>query len=95
MTLCFINNTGDVLCVTSNINGGGKTHSILQAVYDRQRNGQPCVYRRVPFRESSSHHSLVSILTRVDDEKQYAFHIDIGVDYLIHISITNVFLTTC
>jgi len=70
---------GETTCVTSSINGGGKTHWVLKAVGARQKQGEPLHYRRVPFRESSSAASLVTRFIDVSTPgDRNAFHLDIA-----------------
>lgn len=81
---------GDTLCVASEINGGGKSHFILEEVANRQRDGEPIWYRKVPIREGSSHESLVHLMTQANinlskstgnapgEPNHLAFHIDIA-----------------
>jgi hypothetical protein len=64
---------GELLCVSSTINGGGKSHAIQSMVGERQRlerdmgltKADQIKYRRLPFRESSTAHSLVCACVRV------------------------------
>jgi RZ type zinc finger domain/AAA domain (dynein-related subfamily) len=78
----FAEHCGETLAVSSNINGGGKTHFILRWVGTRQRDGDEIAYRRVPFRESTSAAKLVNVLSSYEhvtkDYQRNAFHLDIG-----------------
>lgn len=69
---------GETLCVTSAVNGGGKTHHIMKLIGDRQKEGEDLAYRRVPYRESSNASSLVARLSSVPANERSAFHLDIG-----------------
>ena len=48
--------------MASCINGGGKTHHVLRRVAERQRDGEPVAYARVPLRESTTPAALVACL---------------------------------
>lgn len=76
---------GELFSVVSDINGGGKSDHIQTEISRRQKEaaaqaGAPrIVYRKIPFRESSSAHSLVAALSRdATPHTRYAFHVDIG-----------------
>lgn len=71
---------GETQCVYSTINGGGKSHYIMETIAERQ-NIDPClVYRKVPIRESTNSQRLVEMLTSVRKLQGFAvaFHIDIA-----------------
>ena len=74
----FDTHCGETRCIRSNINGGGKTHHILSLVAERQKQGEPISYKRIPFRESSSAASCVQVLSCVPQDQATAFHFDIG-----------------
>jgi hypothetical protein len=82
---------GHTECVASTINGGGKSHYILGEIANRQLCGEPIIYKKVPFRESTNSFELVSLLSstakfrrnrRNDDlsaeDVKIAFHVDIA-----------------
>lgn len=65
--------------VTSEINGGGKTHYVHAWVAERQKYEQPELkYRKIAYRESSTVSSLLNVLTKIPLSFPNAFHIDIG-----------------
>lgn len=57
----FQKHCGETTCFAADTNGGGKTHAIMKFVGEKQRSGAPLLYRRVPFRESSTSASLVKL----------------------------------
>ena len=85
---------GPTQCVASSINGGGKTHYILNVIADAQSNGQTLLYRKVPFREGTTPKSLVELMSAAavmrdgivrsaidaadTDRIRIAFHVDIA-----------------
>ena len=78
---------GDTLCVASEINGGGKSHFIMEEIGQRQRDGENIWYRKIPVREGTNHESLVQLLTKsnyqgenllADGDRRTAFHVDIA-----------------
>ena len=78
---------GELFSIVSDINGGGKSDHIQTEISRRQREAtagasagaQRIVYRKIPFRESSSAHTLVAALSRdTTPHTRYAFHVDIG-----------------
>jgi len=82
-TLCvavnraFSLHCGETRAITSNINGGGKSHFILTEVSRRQKDVK-MAYRRIPYRESSQASSLIARLCNVDQNETTYFHLDIG-----------------
>ncbi|KNC55646.1 uncharacterized protein AMSG_01915 [Thecamonas trahens ATCC 50062] len=67
------------LAVTSEINGGGKSHHILSLIAQAQKYDNPELrYRKLAFRESTSVATLLDTLTSLPDVVPYAFHLDIG-----------------
>ena len=60
--VAFEKHVGSTGCVSSVINGGGKSHSILRGVAVRQAEGEAVMYARVPVRESTTTASLVDLL---------------------------------
>ena len=74
---------GETRCVTSNTNGGGKTHYIMKTIGKRQSEGEELLYRRIPLRESSTAESVVDSLSFFASHHHSfhscnAFHVDIA-----------------
>lgn len=83
---------GPTQCVASTINGGGKTHYILNVIADCQRSGETLLYRKIPIREGTTPKSLVELMSAAAAVRQkvisesenpservkVAFHIDIA-----------------
>uniref|UniRef100_A0A7S0DVA6 Uncharacterized protein n=1 Tax=Amorphochlora amoebiformis TaxID=1561963 RepID=A0A7S0DVA6_9EUKA len=70
---------GETLCVSSNINGGGKSHYIMSQIGKRQAANERLAYRRIPYHESSTSGTLVARLSKfTSGRERNAFHIDIG-----------------
>lgn len=61
----FEHHLGPTSCISSVINGGGKSHYIKKHVAELQREGQEILYGRCPIRESTTTASLVEILRDV------------------------------
>jgi hypothetical protein len=78
--------SGYTECVASTVNGGGKSHYILGEVANRQLCGEPILYKKIPFRESTNSFELVSLLSSMtkfrrnkeSGDTKMAFHIDIA-----------------
>jgi hypothetical protein len=56
---------GETLCVSSTINGGGKTHYIMTAVSKRQKQGENLSYYKIPIRESTTPAKLIDIMSNI------------------------------
>jgi hypothetical protein len=62
LAYAFERHVGATEAVSSCINGGGKSHSIMRRVGERQRAGEGVAYCRVPLRESTTPAALVACL---------------------------------
>eukprot|EP00656_Telonema_subtile_P055941 TRINITY_DN8827_c0_g1_i2.p1 TRINITY_DN8827_c0_g1~~TRINITY_DN8827_c0_g1_i2.p1 ORF type:complete len:1721 (+),score=503.88 TRINITY_DN8827_c0_g1_i2:159-5321(+) len=75
---------GTTMVVTSEREGGGKSHWIQKWVAGQQAEGNFVLYRKIPFREESTADQLLSSLKNYSGELPNAFHLDLG-----HIVPTN------
>eukprot|EP00658_Telonema_sp_P-2_P019895 TRINITY_DN17821_c0_g3_i2.p1 TRINITY_DN17821_c0_g3~~TRINITY_DN17821_c0_g3_i2.p1 ORF type:complete len:1745 (+),score=376.54 TRINITY_DN17821_c0_g3_i2:323-5557(+) len=69
---------GTTIVVTSELEGGGKTHFIKKWVAGQQAAGNFVLYRKIPFREDSTADTLLSSLKNLSGDMPNAFHLDLG-----------------
>ena len=81
-TRAFETHCGETVSVTADINGSGKTRSIM--CYAAQKQAQTAagekmlLYRRLPIREASTAASVLAVLSNLPELEDHVVHVDVG-----------------